>query len=142
MELFLYRQYHLEGTNGVLVYNNSIICYTIELPWLQNRKMVSCIPEGRYQLVKRFSPRHQHHLLVHGVPNRTLILIHRANNAAKELKGCIAPVTDLVAPGKGKASAQAFKLVMRLVFASFSNEEPVWLQITKLPADSSSLNIQ
>lgn len=137
MELFLYREYHPLGTNGILVCNNSLVCYTIELPWQDNRRMVSCIPEGRYQLVERYSEKHQFHLLVKGVPDRTLILIHRANHAAKELKGCIAPVTELTAPGKGKGSARAFKVLMRLVFKSISDEEPIWLQISKLPANSS-----
>jgi hypothetical protein len=139
MELFIYRDYHPLGTNGILVCNNSLVCYTIELLWQDNRRMVSSVPEGRYQLVERYSEKHRFHLLVKGVPDRTLILIHRANHAAKELKGCIAPVTELTAPGKGKQSARAFNGLMRLVFKSISDEEPVWLQISKLPAHSSHL---
>ena len=139
MELFLYRDYHPLVTNGILVCNNSLVCYTIELPWQDNRRMVSCIPEGRYQLVERYSEKHRFHLLVKGVPDRTLILIHRANHAAKELKGCIAPVTELTAPGKGKQSARAFNGLMRLVFKSISDKEPVWLQISKLSVHSSQL---
>ncbi|WP_290796249.1 DUF5675 family protein [Flavihumibacter sp. UBA7668] len=137
MELLLQRHYHPLGTNGILWHENKILCYTIELPWLQNQRMVSCIPEGRYQLLERYSEKHQSHLMVKGVPDRTLILIHRANNAAKELKGCIAPVSDLTAPGMGKGSVRAFSILMRLVFKSVTHEQPVWLEIGKLPADFS-----
>lgn len=137
MDLLLQREYHALGTNGILSYDNQFICYTIELPWLQNQRMISCIPEGRYKLVERYSDRHQLHLMVKGVPDRTLILIHRANNAALQLKGCIAPVSELTAPGKGKASARAFNQLMRLVFTISTHEKPVWLQITRLPAHCS-----
>ena len=84
MELQLQRVYFPTGTNGILRVDDEILCYTIELPWRYNIRMRSCIPEGRYELVLRYSDRHKTHLLLRGVPSRTLILIHPANDAEKE----------------------------------------------------------
>ena len=81
MELRLQRRYYETGTNGILKLGAATLCYTIELPWRNNIRMESCIPEGRYPLAFRFSKRHQWHLHVKEVPGRSLILIHKANVA-------------------------------------------------------------
>lgn len=133
MELQLQRVYFPTGTNGILRANDEILCYTIELPWRYNIRMRSCIPEGRYQLVLRYSDRHKTHLLLQDVPSRTLILIHPANYAEKELRGCIAPVTKLAGAGKGQGSAKAFASLMGLVFKSLDSGKPVWLSIKEMP---------
>jgi hypothetical protein len=83
MELILRRDHHPEGTNGSLCDGEQQICSTIELPWRQNQRMVSCIPEGRYELVKRYTDKRGWHLLVKNVPNRSGILFHPANDALK-----------------------------------------------------------
>lgn len=91
MELILMRDYRLRGTNGVLSHKGNVVCSTIELPWMGNWPMVSCIPEGRYRLSKRYTTHRGWHLLVEHVPDRSLILLHPANNALRELQG--APVS-------------------------------------------------
>lgn len=103
MVLVLNRTYFPEGTQGVLEWNGTLICYTIELPWLENQRRISCIPEGEYILQKRFSPKLKWHFLLMNVPGRDLILIHPANDAKLELLGCIAPVTVHTGIGKGSA---------------------------------------
>ena len=128
MELFLYRDYHPTGTNGELYVNGDLCCYTIELPWLENRQGVSCISEGRYPLQKRYSKKWGPHLLLTGVPNRSLILIHPANHAGKELKGCIAPVSCTIGAGIGLKSRKAFQKLLSLVYPIIKNE-PVFLTI-------------
>jgi len=55
MEIYLKRTYYPEGTNGILAYGNKVISHSIELPWKRNQVRYSCIPEGQYELVKRFS---------------------------------------------------------------------------------------
>jgi hypothetical protein len=50
----------------------------------------------------RYSPKFNTHILITGVKDRALILIHSANNAKKELMGCIAPVMKIT--GEGSAS--------------------------------------
>lgn len=132
MELLLEREYEPTGTNGILSCNEQFLCFTIELPWQDNRRMLSCIPEGRYPLALRYSTRHHLHLMVKDVPGRTLILIHKANNALKELKGCIAPVAEMLAPGIGRNSVMAFKCLMLTVRSAMDKGEKVWLRITRL----------
>ncbi len=102
MELELIRTYYPAGTNGKILYQGRLMMYSIELPWKDNLTQVSCIPEGRYELVKRWSLRSlDRHLQVMNVLQRTSILIHPANDAMHELKGCIAPVSLLTGVGKG-----------------------------------------
>lgn len=112
MEITLTRTYHQKGTNGSIWLHNQFLCHSIELPWRNNCPMISCIPEGRYILRPRWSPRFAWHMQVVGVPLRSLILLHPANNAAKELKGCIAPVTTLTGQGTGTGSRKAFRLLL------------------------------
>lgn len=61
---------------------------TLELPWQNNQRNISCVPTGFYRLTKRFSPKYGDHFLLEDVPNRSLILIHHGNYA-KDTKGCI-----------------------------------------------------
>ncbi|GAA5042536.1 hypothetical protein GCM10011506_45140 [Marivirga lumbricoides] len=131
MELILRRDHHPEGTNGNLCDGEQQICSTIELPWRENQRMVSCIPEGRYELVKRYTDKRGWHLLVKNVPNRSGILFHPANDALKELKGCIAPVSKVVGPGKGIESKIADSRLKTLVFEAMDKGESVFLIIQK-----------
>lgn len=128
MELELIRTYYPNGTNGMLMYEQRLLCYTIELPWLDNARKLSCIPEGKYKLTMRYSIKHGTHLLVNNVPGRALILIHPANNASAELQGCIAPVTKLAGKGKGYQSRMALEQLNELVFRHI-DEEPIFLTI-------------
>ncbi|WP_238407275.1 DUF5675 family protein, partial [Flavobacterium psychrophilum] len=100
----LLRTYFPDGTNGKLECEGKFICNTIELPWKNNETKVSCIPEGKYFIKKRYSKKFQWHLEILDVKNRSLILFHPANNALRELNGCIAPVTKLSGPGLGPVS--------------------------------------
>lgn len=127
MILFLTRTYFPDGTNGKLKCDGEFICYTIELPWKNNEKRVSCIPEGKYFIRKRYSPKFKWHLEVIDVENRNFILFHPANNALKELNGCIAPVTKLSGPGLGLMSRKAFKKLKTLVYQALDNKESVEL---------------
>ncbi len=63
-------------------------CFTMELPWRDNERQVSCIPMGDYNCVPRTSPKYGDHYHLTDVPNRDLILIHAANYAS-DLLGCI-----------------------------------------------------
>ncbi|MEQ9230233.1 MAG: DUF5675 family protein [Cyclobacteriaceae bacterium] len=131
MELRLIRTYHSDGTNGKLYHGDQLVCFTIELPWLQNRQNVSCIPEGRYKLRKRFTKARGTHLIVEEVDGRSGILFHSANNALKELRGCIAPVSTLDAPGIGSLSRKATEKLQNLLFEVLDRDEEVFLTIKK-----------
>jgi hypothetical protein len=125
MILVLNRTYFPEGTQGTLEWNGTLVCYTIELPWLQNQRRISCVPEGEYVLQKRYSPKFKWHLHLRNVPGRDLILIHSANDAKKELLGCIAPVTQQTAIGKGCLSRKALEKLKALVYAALDRNEEV-----------------
>lgn len=133
LELTLIRTYYPKGTNGILHYKldgiTHIICNTIELPWKDNHTQISCIPEGVYELKKRYSPKHGHHLQVMNVSGRALILLHPANNALKELKGCIAPVSLLTGEGKGNSSRIAVKKVIDKVYPKIEKGNKILLII-------------
>lgn len=127
MILFLTRTYFPDGTNGTLMCEGKLLCNTIELPWKNNEKRVSSIPEGRYFIRKRYSQKFKWHLEVVDVKNRSYILFHPANNALQELNGCIAPVTKLSGPGLGLMSRKAFEKLKTFVYAALDRKESVEL---------------
>ena len=129
MELVLERSYHQEGTHGSLFLDRRFLCFTIELPWVENRRSESCIPEGVFELEARFSKKFGNHILVKNVPDRSLILIHPANYAKQELRGCIAPVTELTGIGRGTNSRMAMQKVLSLCHQAYERKEPVLLTI-------------
>lgn len=127
MVIWLTRTYFPDGTNGKLLYEGKLICNTIELPWKNNERRVSCIPEGKYFIRKRYSQKFKWHLEIVDVKNRSLILFHPANNALKELNGCIAPVTKLSGPGLGLMSRVAFEKLKKMVYQALDKTESVEL---------------
>lgn len=68
--------------------NTIFSCKTIELPWLNNQRNISCIPVGTYTVVKRTSEKYGTHFQVLNVPDRSMILIH-AGNYYTQTQGCI-----------------------------------------------------
>lgn len=132
MRLLLERQYFSSGTNGVLSFERKELCKTIELPWKDNERRVSCIPEGTYRIRKRFSPKFKWHLEVMNVKNRDLILFHPANDALKELNGCIAPVSEETGEGKGIRSRVAFERLKEIIFPYLEKGFTIELTIKKI----------
>ncbi len=129
MELEIRRTYLLNGTNGEIWFNHELLCYSIELPWEENKEEISCIPEGIYPLERRCDEHFGWHFQVMDVPGRDLILIHPANDAKKELKGCIAPVSILTGDGKGDSSRAMFTKLKSILFPVMNKEEQVLLKI-------------
>lgn len=63
----------------------------LERGWQENKKGVSCIPAGEYEVIWEYSPRFKTHLWeIYGVPNRSECKFHSANYFY-QLNGCIAP---------------------------------------------------
>ena len=81
-----------ESTIGKLFINGESFCDTLENPYINNKRNISCIPEGQYKvrlrLARESATRDYLHLLVQDVPNRDWILFHRGNTA-KDTSGCI-----------------------------------------------------
>ena len=133
MKLELIRTYYPEGANGQILFEGRLMMYTIELPWKNNQAGVSCIPEGQYELTKRWSLKFGRHLQILNVPGREYILIHPANEALRELKGCIAPVCFLTGAGKGIRSRPALKTLMDLVGSALDRHQKVFITIKSKP---------
>ncbi len=81
-----------ESTIGELFLNGERICDTLENPWQDNQRNISCIPEGVYpvrlRLPRESGTRDYLHLLVQEVPNRDFILVHRGNFPS-QTQGCL-----------------------------------------------------
>jgi hypothetical protein len=98
-EYTLPRVYLPTETLGSIYSPTGSLCVkTMELPWKDNRRSISCIPEGRY-LVNKMPPipqddpsgrkaRAYRHFRLPNVPGRSGILIHRITYV-KDLRGCI-----------------------------------------------------
>lgn len=78
--------------------DGTMVCKTMELPWLDNQSNISCIPEGFYRL-KKMPPgfgRNYSYFRFYNVPGRGInqfvnmstILVHKITYV-KDLKGCI-----------------------------------------------------
>ena len=67
-----------------------MIAKTLELPWLNNSRRVSCIPEGTYDVVKEppKADRPYTYFRILNVPKRSGILIHRGIKPIHS-RGCI-----------------------------------------------------
>lgn len=137
MELLLKRSYFEKGTNGALFVNGYLICFMIELPWRENKRKISCIPEGRYEVVPRFSTRFKNHLHVLDISGRSLILIHPANDALRDLEGCLAPVSQLSGIGKGWNSKAALNKLLSLCYQANDRKEKIHLTIKSQNYDTS-----
>lgn len=133
--LVLKRIYLDKAVHGRLYMGEELLACTIELPWRQNARRISCIPEGVYAVRKRYSEKFKWHLVLLEVPGRSGILIHPANDAAKELQGCIAPVTSVVGEGKGTSSRAAMQKLME-TYDLLKEKKPVTIRITKEMPDT------
>jgi hypothetical protein len=73
------------------------------------------------------------------VPGRELILIHPANDAKKELLGCIAPVMELTGEGRGERSVEACYKLKQVIYDAMNHKrENVWLTIESAAGELAS----
>lgn len=75
-------------TIGELQVDNGFTCKTLELPWRDNQRRISRIPEGNYIAIPHISPRFGNSIWIQNVPNRSEILIH-LGNYHRDTLGCI-----------------------------------------------------
>lgn len=142
--LVLERQYLNDCTVGALKNGNTIICHTLELAWRNNARRISCIPEGRYELVPNPNPktRFPGSWLVRNVPNRSAILFHAGNDASLEdgnedvdTMGCILPQTRIVYTSgvwRGEQSTHAFRALTTVLQQLTRNGGKVFIEIKSL----------
>ena len=122
-----------QGTEGKVTDGN-FNCYSLELPWNNNMRSISCIPPGEYQVIPKQSPQYGRIYCVSNVTDRTGILIHSGNYAGdptKNLKthtmGCILLGEFMGFLGKQRAILNS-RVTVRL-FMEHMNYEPFILNV-------------
>ena len=77
-----------KGTFGVLITGGFPFALTLEREWKNNRRGLSCIPQGQYECARVTSPKFGETFQVENVPGRTHILFH-TGNLEDDSHGCI-----------------------------------------------------
>ena len=108
-----------KSTMGNLYLNGEWLCDTLELPYLDNQRSISCIPAGEYKVrlrtAEESATRDYLHLLVEDVKDRTYILFHRGNSD-KDTRGCV-----LVGIGREQDFVKNSTLAMSLLMKEIIN---------------------
>ena len=104
-------------TYGVFLRDTGVpFALTLERPWRDNQRSISCIPRGRYTAKRHISPKFGETFWIQDVPGRSEILLHKGN-LADDSHGCIL-VGEKFDPVNGQdgiaASREAFEEFMRL----------------------------
>ena len=128
MTIELQRLYRDGWTDGEMLINGILVCRSIELRWANNERNISCVPEGVYPVAIIQHPKFGECLQINGVKGRSGILVHLANDAQKELRGCIAPVFSLSGNGKGQHSRLALNYIIENL--RISDEKEHYLKIS------------
>lgn len=126
------------GTFGRLraeIGNSQLELVTLELPWRNNQRGVSCIPAGKYQTFYAASSKGNCYRLA-GVLGRDGILIHAGNWAGDKAKGLRSDVEGCIllglrrGPVSGQDGISNSKQAVE-VFKEFMNKEPFELVIVE-----------
>lgn len=99
---------HIQTTN--LVWR----CKTLELPWLDNKTGISCIPAGKYVCRRVKSSKFGETFQICDVPGRVGILFHAGNSAPRDTRGCI-----LLGIGSEISGNNAYLLSSRAAMKTF-----------------------
>ena len=131
MVIELQRLYRDGWTDGLIFIKSILLCRSIELRWANNERNVSCVPEGVYPVAIIQHPKFGECLQINGVKGRSGILVHVANDAQKELRGCIAPVFSLSGNGKGLHSRLALNYIIENLKISGEKEHFIEIKSKK-----------
>ena len=108
-----------KSTLGKLFINGELFCDTLELPYVNNERSISCIPAGEYKVrlrtARESATRDYLHLLVQDVPDRDWILFHRGNTT-KDTRGCV-----LVGQSRKQDRVNNSRLAMDLIVKEILN---------------------
>jgi len=88
MKIEIIRLEQTSHTLGALRIDGKAFCATLEEPWRDNERLVSCIPVGEYKAVKINSARFGDTLRIEDVNGRSGILFH-SGNTTEDTSGCI-----------------------------------------------------
>ena len=108
-----------KSTIGNLYLDGEWLCDTLELPWKDNQRSISCIPDGQYKVrlrtARESATRDYLHLLIQDVPNRDYILVHIGNKSS-DSRGCV-----LVGIGTEQDFVKNSRLAMELLMKEIIN---------------------
>ncbi len=91
MNLTIIRHAYLpDVTLGVMVNTDTghFVCCTLEEPWKENKRQISCIPEGKYVCQPHSGFKFENVWEITNVPSRSAVLIH-SGNTTDDIEGCI-----------------------------------------------------
>ena len=115
--LIIRNTFSKKSTLGTLYLNGGLYWQTLELPYKDNQRRVSCIPAGSYKVKKRSaeqSTKYKYeHLIIEDVPNRKYILFH-IGNYPHDTSGCILVGDTYARDFIGNSTAGFTKLMQEL----------------------------
>ena len=121
MELIRFGSFK-DRTVGRLTYNDEHF-YTVEKPWADNQKNISCIPTCYYKLVRVDSPKFGENTWeIADVTGRSHILIHVANTSV-DVIGCIGLGMGLFPQLQGVSSSRTAIENFSLITSHLKEEE-------------------
>ena len=104
---------------GNLYLDGEWLCDTLELPYRDNQRNISCIPAGQYKVrlrtARESATKDYLHLLVEDVPDRSLVLFH-VGNKSSDSRGCV-----LVGIGTEQDFVKNSRLAMELLVKEILN---------------------
>ncbi len=111
------------------LWSGKFSCFTLELPWLDNKSNISCIPEGRYRAKKHKSAKLGEVIHILDVDERTWIYIH-TGNFTRQIEGCILVGSSITYLDKdGIPDVSNSKTAFESLMASLPNE--FWVEIER-----------
>jgi hypothetical protein len=124
MDSFVIERVYLpDRTLGSFYWNGVVVAKTLELPWKENRRSVSCIPEGIYDVIKQppKADRPYPYFRLPKVEGRTGILIHRGTEPAHS-KGCILAASRFRNINTSKPSLEESSKKLQWMIDNFPDE--------------------
>lgn len=139
-----------KGTYGQMYYNDSFIGYTVERPWMNNKKKQSCIPLGEYKTDIWNSQKFGQTIILYNESlrvyktepslseakrnasdeGRSYILIHVANFPT-ELEGCIGVGTQWYRNRGSIVGVGQSRMAMKKLRSVWGNRENIVVRITE-----------
>lgn len=87
MTIRMYTESGPEATTGYMLMPDGEQLNTLEPPWKNNKRNISCIPQGQYRIKRDKTGRHQW-FSVQDVPDRFAIELHEGHHV-NHSDGCI-----------------------------------------------------
>ena len=115
VEIIRLQSYDEDGTFGAVRINGEFVCLSLELPWKNNQRDISCIPTGQTIARRYLSPHFGYEVFRLKVLNRDFEEIH-IGNTILDTKGCILLGSYIAQFGKRKGVARS-----RRAFLHFMN---------------------